>query len=78
VHEGDGRPAPHSRPSPGAVAAAATSIRELARRHDTGRRMVRQALASAVPGPRKRPERIAPSLGPFRETVDGTAGSGTT
>jgi transposase len=48
-----------------------TSIRELARRYGVGRQMVRQALASPVPGPRKRPERIAPSLGPFREVIDG-------
>jgi transposase len=48
------------------------SIRALAERHGVHRRAVRQALASAVPPPRKTPEgRPAPALGPFREIVDG-------
>lgn len=47
------------------------SIRELARRYQVGRGTVRQALRSPVPRPRKRPVRTAPSLGPFREVVDG-------
>jgi ribosome-binding protein aMBF1 (putative translation factor) len=39
------------------------SIRELARRHGVHRRAVRQALASPLPPPRKRPEgRPAPKL----------------
>jgi len=47
------------------------SIRELARRHSVHRRTVRQALGSAVPPPRKRPEgRPAPKLGEFRELID--------
>ncbi len=47
------------------------SIRELARRHGVHRRAVRQALASALPPPRKRPEgRPAPKLGPYRPLID--------
>jgi transposase len=48
------------------------SIRALAERHGVHRRTVRQALKSAVPPARKRPEgRSAPALGPLREVVDG-------
>jgi transposase len=47
------------------------SIRELARRHGVHRRTVRQALGSAVPPPRKRPEgRPAPRLGEYRGLID--------
>ena len=47
------------------------SIRELARRHGVHRRTVRQALASAMPPPRKRPEdRPAPRLGEYRALID--------
>lgn len=45
------------------------SIRELARRHGVHRRTVRAALASAVPAPRKVPERPSPVLGPHEETI---------
>ena len=47
------------------------SVRGLARKYGVGRGTVRQALRSPVPVPRKRPVRTAPSLGPFREVVDG-------
>lgn len=48
------------------------SIRELARRHGVHRRAVRQALASPLPPPRRRPEgRPAPKLGPYRPLIDG-------
>jgi transposase len=47
------------------------SIRALAQRHRVHRRTVRQALASAVPPPRKTPERSSPALGPYREIVRG-------
>jgi transposase len=47
------------------------SIRALAERHGVHRRTVRQALASAIPPPRRRPEgRPAPVLGPYRALID--------
>jgi transposase len=47
------------------------SERALAARYRVGRATVRQALASSVPPPRKRPEnRPAPKLGEFRELID--------
>jgi len=47
------------------------SVRELARRFRVHRRDVRQALASAVPPERKRPERSAPILDAWKPTIDG-------
>jgi transposase len=47
------------------------SLHELARRHGVHRRTVRQALGSAVPPPRKRPQgRPAPKLGRYRALID--------
>lgn len=47
------------------------SIRKLAERHGVHRRAVRQALASATPPERARPEgRPAPALGPYRALID--------
>jgi transposase len=47
------------------------SIRALAERYGVHRLTVRQALVSAVPPPRKRPEgRPAPALGPYRALID--------
>jgi hypothetical protein len=49
-----------------------TSIRELADRHQVHRRTVRQALASAVPPPRKAyPLRPRPAIGPYEAIIDG-------
>jgi transposase len=49
-----------------------SSIRELAGRHHVHRRTVRQALASAVPPPRKAyRERPRPALDPYRQVIDG-------
>jgi transposase len=52
--------------------AGGSSIRELADRHHVHRRTVRQALASAVPPPRKeyRP-RPRPAIGPYAAVIDG-------
>ena len=52
--------------------AEGSSIRELADRHHVHRRTVRQALASAVPPPRKayRP-RPRPAIGPYAAIIDG-------
>jgi transposase len=47
------------------------SIRELARRFSTHRRMVHLALESAVPPPRKVQVRAAPVMGPWAAIVDG-------
>jgi transposase len=45
------------------------SIRALAKRHKVHRRLVRQALASAIPPPRKDPVRISPVVGPYEATI---------
>jgi transposase len=47
------------------------SIRELARRFSTHRRTVHQALASAVPPPRKVQERSSPVMDQWKPIVDG-------
>jgi len=47
------------------------SIRELADRYHVHRRTVRQALAGAVPPPRKTPERSSPKLARFQAAIDG-------
>ena len=48
------------------------SIRELADKHGVHRRTVRQALASAIPPPRKAyPRRSRPAIDPYVEVIDG-------
>jgi transposase len=45
------------------------SIRALARRHGVHRRAVRQALAAAVPPPKRVPPRATPAIGPHAATI---------
>jgi hypothetical protein len=46
------------------------SIRALSRKYWVHRRLVREALASPVTKPRKRPVRISPRMEPYKKTVD--------
>ena len=46
------------------------SIRALSRKYGVHRRLVREALASPSPKPRKTPVRRSPRLEPFKKTID--------
>ncbi len=51
--------------------AAGETIKGLAKKYQVHRRVVRQALANAVPPERKKPEWIQPKLEPLKEAIDG-------
>ncbi|MFJ8637486.1 IS21 family transposase [Streptomyces sp. NPDC093568] len=46
------------------------SIRALSKKYGVHRRLVREALASPVPKPRKPPARTSPRMEPYKKTVD--------